>query len=176
MHWETPPGQRDGYLLSVHEEGLSSPARNLEAGKDSTNITLGRLAPGTCYLVEIWAVAGPYRSLPRNTSGCTGEHPQHPQVTQVGELQGAPGGMGSVFGGGLEGTVAFLLMLLACSHLLPLAAFLHQGAQGTLWVVVLAARGKQGFSGDFVSCSGLDLFFSNSYICLSLQFLLLRQT
>uniref|UniRef100_A0A8B9UNQ9 protein-tyrosine-phosphatase n=1 Tax=Anas zonorhyncha TaxID=75864 RepID=A0A8B9UNQ9_9AVES len=61
----------DGYLLSLHEEGLSSPARNLEAGKDSTNITLGRLAPGTCYLVEIWAVAGPYRSLPRNTSGCT---------------------------------------------------------------------------------------------------------
>ncbi|KAM9184859.1 receptor-type tyrosine-protein phosphatase V-like [Mergus octosetaceus] len=71
VHWETPPGQRDGYLLSVHEEGLSSPARNLEAGKDSTNITLGRLAPGTCYLVGIWAVAGPYRSLPRNTSGCT---------------------------------------------------------------------------------------------------------
>uniref|UniRef100_A0A8B9CEM2 protein-tyrosine-phosphatase n=1 Tax=Anser brachyrhynchus TaxID=132585 RepID=A0A8B9CEM2_9AVES len=71
VHWETPPGQRDGYLLSVHEEGSSSPARNLEAGKDSTNITLGRLAPGTCYLVGIWAVAGPYRSLPRNTSGCT---------------------------------------------------------------------------------------------------------
>ncbi|NXJ02412.1 PTPRV phosphatase, partial [Psophia crepitans] len=71
VRWETPPGQRDGYLLSMHEEGSSSPARNLEAGKDSTNVTLTRLAPGTCYLVGIWAVAGPYRSLPKNVTGCT---------------------------------------------------------------------------------------------------------
>ncbi|XP_009461579.1 PREDICTED: receptor-type tyrosine-protein phosphatase V-like [Nipponia nippon] len=71
VHWETPPGQRDGYLLSMHEEGSSAPARNLEAGKDSTNVTLARLAPGTCYLVGIWAVAGRYRSLPQNVTGCT---------------------------------------------------------------------------------------------------------
>ncbi|KAM6040979.1 receptor-type tyrosine-protein phosphatase V-like isoform 1-T1 [Theristicus caerulescens] len=71
VHWETPPGQRDGYLLSMHEEGSSAPARNLEAGKDGTNVTLARLAPGTCYLVGIWAVAGPYRSLPQNVTGCT---------------------------------------------------------------------------------------------------------
>ncbi|XP_074019431.1 receptor-type tyrosine-protein phosphatase V-like [Numenius arquata] len=71
VHWETPPGQRDGYLLSVHEEGSSAPARNLEVGKDSTNVTLARLEPGTCYLVEIWAVAGPYLSLPKNITGCT---------------------------------------------------------------------------------------------------------
>ncbi|NXI51844.1 PTPRV phosphatase, partial [Chloroceryle aenea] len=71
VHWETPPGQRDRYLLSMHEEGTSAPARNLEAGKESTNVTLTRLEPGTCYLVGIWAVAGPYRSLPKNTTGCT---------------------------------------------------------------------------------------------------------
>ncbi|NWY03882.1 PTPRV phosphatase, partial [Nothoprocta ornata] len=71
VHWETPPGQRDGYLLSVHEEDSSSSARNLDVGKDSTNITLAQLAPGTCYLVEIWAVAGLYRSLPKNVTGCT---------------------------------------------------------------------------------------------------------
>nr|XP_009930548.1 PREDICTED: receptor-type tyrosine-protein phosphatase V-like [Opisthocomus hoazin] len=71
VHWETPPGQRDGYLLSVQEEGSSAPARSLEAGKDSTNVTLAQLEPGTCYLVGIWAVAGPYRSLPKNTTGCT---------------------------------------------------------------------------------------------------------
>ncbi|XP_009708379.1 PREDICTED: receptor-type tyrosine-protein phosphatase V-like [Cariama cristata] len=71
VHWETPPGQRDGYLLSMHEEGSSAPARNLEAGKDSTNVTLAQLEPGTCYLVRIWAVAGPYRSLPKNVTGCT---------------------------------------------------------------------------------------------------------
>ncbi|KAM6044418.1 receptor-type tyrosine-protein phosphatase V-like isoform 2-T2 [Chlamydotis macqueenii] len=71
VQWETPPGQRDGYLLSMREEGSSSPARNLEAGKDSTNVTLAWLAPGTCYLVEIWAVAGPHRSLPKNVTGCT---------------------------------------------------------------------------------------------------------
>lgn len=75
MHWETSPGQRDGYLLSVHEEGSSAPARNLEAGKDSTNVTLAQLEPGTCYLFGIWAVAGPYRSLPKNITSCTGEHP-----------------------------------------------------------------------------------------------------
>ncbi|XP_063212685.1 receptor-type tyrosine-protein phosphatase V-like isoform X4 [Chroicocephalus ridibundus] len=71
VHWETSPGQRDGYLLSVHEEGSSAPARNLEAGKDSTNVTLTQLEPGTCYLVGIWAVAGPYRSLPKNITSCT---------------------------------------------------------------------------------------------------------
>ncbi|XP_064327986.1 receptor-type tyrosine-protein phosphatase V-like isoform X2 [Phalacrocorax carbo] len=71
VHWETPPGQRDGYVLSMHEEGSSAPARNLEVGKDSTNVTLAQLAPGTCYLVRIWAVAGPYRSLPKNITGCT---------------------------------------------------------------------------------------------------------
>lgn len=73
VHWETPPGQRDGYLLSVLEKGSSSPARNLELGKDSTNVTLTQLTPGVCYLVGIWAVAGAFRSLPRNTTGCTGE-------------------------------------------------------------------------------------------------------
>ncbi|NXN23203.1 PTPRV phosphatase, partial [Nycticryphes semicollaris] len=71
VRWETPPGQRDGYLLSVHEEGSSVPARSLEAGKDITNVTLAWLEPGTCYLVGIWAVAGPYRSLPKNITGCT---------------------------------------------------------------------------------------------------------
>ncbi|NXA54303.1 PTPRV phosphatase, partial [Nothocercus julius] len=71
VRWETPPGQRDGYLLSMHEEESSSSARNLDLGKDSTNITLAQLAPGTCYLVEIWAVAGLYRSLPKNVTGCT---------------------------------------------------------------------------------------------------------
>ncbi|NWH89953.1 PTPRV phosphatase, partial [Aegithalos caudatus] len=69
--WEAAPGQRDGYLLSVLEEGSSAPPRNLEAGKDSTNVTVPQLDPGTCYLVRVWAVAGPYRSLPENITGCT---------------------------------------------------------------------------------------------------------
>ncbi|NXR88981.1 PTPRV phosphatase, partial [Hypocryptadius cinnamomeus] len=71
VHWEAAPGQRDGYLLSVLQEGSSAQPRNLEAGKDSTNITVPQLEPGTCYLVRIWAVAGPYRSLPENITGCT---------------------------------------------------------------------------------------------------------
>ncbi|NWW71193.1 PTPRV phosphatase, partial [Climacteris rufus] len=71
VHWETSPGQRDGYLLSVLEEGSSAPPRSLEAGKDSTNVTVAQLEPGTCYLVGIWAVAGPHRSLPRNITSCT---------------------------------------------------------------------------------------------------------
>ncbi|XP_041345538.1 receptor-type tyrosine-protein phosphatase V-like [Pyrgilauda ruficollis] len=71
VHWEASPGQRDGYLLSVLQEGSSAQPRNLEAGKDSTNVTVPQLEPGTCYLVRIWAVAGPYRSLPENITGCT---------------------------------------------------------------------------------------------------------
>ncbi|XP_054032254.1 receptor-type tyrosine-protein phosphatase V-like [Dryobates pubescens] len=71
VHWETPHGQRDRYLLSVQEEGSAAPARSLEVGKDSTNLTLTRLEPGTCYLLGIWAAAGPYQSLPRNITSCT---------------------------------------------------------------------------------------------------------
>ncbi|NXF87610.1 PTPRV phosphatase, partial [Eubucco bourcierii] len=71
VHWETPPGQRDRYLLSVQEEGSFAPVKNLEVGKDSTNLTLTQLKPGTCYLVGIWAVAGPYHSLPKNITSCT---------------------------------------------------------------------------------------------------------
>ncbi|NXD45022.1 PTPRV phosphatase, partial [Copsychus sechellarum] len=71
VHWDTAPGHRDGYLLSLLEEGSSAPPRNLEAGKDSTNVTVPQLEAGTCYLVRIWAVAGPYRSLPENVTGCT---------------------------------------------------------------------------------------------------------
>ncbi|NXR30262.1 PTPRV phosphatase, partial [Zosterops hypoxanthus] len=71
VHWEAAPGQRDGYQLSLLQEGSSAPPRNLEAGKDSVNVTVPQLEPGTCYLVRIWAVAGPYRSLPGNITGCT---------------------------------------------------------------------------------------------------------
>ncbi|NXV58077.1 PTPRV phosphatase, partial [Molothrus ater] len=71
VHWEAAPGHRDGYLLSVLQEGSSARPRNLEAGKDSTNVTVAQLEAGTCYLVRIWAVAGPYRSLPENITGCT---------------------------------------------------------------------------------------------------------
>ncbi|XP_032936063.1 receptor-type tyrosine-protein phosphatase V-like isoform X1 [Catharus ustulatus] len=71
VRWDSAPGHRDGYLLSVLEEGSSAPPRNLEAGKDSTNVTVAQLEPGTCYLVRMWAVAGPYRSLPENVTGCT---------------------------------------------------------------------------------------------------------
>ncbi|XP_039554498.1 receptor-type tyrosine-protein phosphatase V-like isoform X5 [Passer montanus] len=71
VHWEAAPGHRDGYLLSVLQEGSSAQPRNLEAGKDSSNVTVPQLEAGTCYLVRIWAVAGPYRSLPENITGCT---------------------------------------------------------------------------------------------------------
>ncbi|XP_014114375.1 PREDICTED: receptor-type tyrosine-protein phosphatase V-like isoform X2 [Pseudopodoces humilis] len=71
VHWDTPAGHRDGYLLSVLQEGSSAPPRSLEAGKDSTNVTVPQLEPGTCYLVRIWAVAGAHRSLPENVTACT---------------------------------------------------------------------------------------------------------
>ncbi|NWY71114.1 PTPRV phosphatase, partial [Erithacus rubecula] len=71
VRWDPAPGHRDGYLLSLLQEGSAAPPRNLQAGKDSTNVTVPQLEAGTCYLVRIWAVAGPYRSLPENITGCT---------------------------------------------------------------------------------------------------------
>uniref|UniRef100_A0A8D2QJI1 protein-tyrosine-phosphatase n=1 Tax=Zonotrichia albicollis TaxID=44394 RepID=A0A8D2QJI1_ZONAL len=60
VHWEAAAGHRDGYLLSLLQEGSSTRPRNLETGKDSTNVTVAQLEAGTCYLVRMWAVAGPY--------------------------------------------------------------------------------------------------------------------
>lgn len=154
----------------MQEEGSSSPARNLEAGKDSTNVTLTQLAPGTCYLVGIWAVAGPYRSLPKNITGCTGEHPYHPQGTWVGALPGGPGiNVGTQ---GEEGPLPWLLPMLTCCHLLPLAASMYHESTELL----LVAWGKQDSSLEMAVCSEPDLFLSDSCVCLSSQFLLHQQT
>ncbi|XP_074920814.1 receptor-type tyrosine-protein phosphatase V-like [Chelonoidis abingdonii] len=71
VHWEAPAGQRDGYLVSVYEEGSLAAGRRVNVGKDSTNVSLAGLAPGSCYHVGISALAGPYSSDPQNVTGCT---------------------------------------------------------------------------------------------------------
>uniref|UniRef100_A0A8C4YG76 protein-tyrosine-phosphatase n=1 Tax=Gopherus evgoodei TaxID=1825980 RepID=A0A8C4YG76_9SAUR len=71
VHWEAPAGQRDGYLVSVYEEGSLAAGRHVNVGKDSTNVSLAGLAPGSCYHVGISALAGPYSSDPQNVTGCT---------------------------------------------------------------------------------------------------------
>uniref|UniRef100_A0A674J523 protein-tyrosine-phosphatase n=1 Tax=Terrapene triunguis TaxID=2587831 RepID=A0A674J523_9SAUR len=71
VRWEAPAGQRDGYLVSVYEEDALAAGRRVNAGKDSTNVSLAGLAPGSCYHVGISALAGPYSSDPQNVTGCT---------------------------------------------------------------------------------------------------------
>uniref|UniRef100_A0A452GN22 protein-tyrosine-phosphatase n=1 Tax=Gopherus agassizii TaxID=38772 RepID=A0A452GN22_9SAUR len=71
VHWEAPAGQRDGYLVSVYEEGSLAAGRRVNVGKDSTNVSLAGLALGSCYHVGISALAGPYSSDPQNVTGCT---------------------------------------------------------------------------------------------------------
>ncbi|XP_065448416.1 receptor-type tyrosine-protein phosphatase V-like isoform X6 [Chrysemys picta bellii] len=71
VRWEASAGQRDGYLVSVYEEGSLAAGRHVNAGKDSTNVSLAGLAPGSCYHIGISALAGPYSSDPQNVTGCT---------------------------------------------------------------------------------------------------------
>ncbi|EMP41015.1 Receptor-type tyrosine-protein phosphatase V [Chelonia mydas] len=71
VRWEAPAGQRDGYLVSVDEEGSLAARRCLNVGKGNTSVSLAGLAPGSCYHVGISALAGPYSSDPQNVTGCT---------------------------------------------------------------------------------------------------------
>lgn len=72
VQWKAPAGQRDNYMVSVSEEGAAAIQSHRHVGKTSTNITLEGLTPGTCYLIAVWALAGPYTSASRNITSCTG--------------------------------------------------------------------------------------------------------
>ncbi|XP_048353842.1 receptor-type tyrosine-protein phosphatase V-like [Sphaerodactylus townsendi] len=71
IQWMAPAGQRDSYMVSVSEEGPTATKSHISVEKTSTNITLERLTPGTCYLIAVWSLAGPYNSASRNSTGCT---------------------------------------------------------------------------------------------------------
>ncbi|KAM3840465.1 LOW QUALITY PROTEIN: receptor-type tyrosine-protein phosphatase V-like [Vipera latastei] len=71
VQWKAPAGQRDGYMVSVSKEGSTDTSNHMFVGKTSTNITIVGLAPGTCYLIAVWSLAGPYSSASRNCSACT---------------------------------------------------------------------------------------------------------
>lgn len=73
VQWKAPAGQRDGYMVSVSKEGSTDTSNHMFVGKTSTNITVVGLAPGTCYLIAVWSLAGPYSSASRNCSACTGK-------------------------------------------------------------------------------------------------------
>lgn len=74
LQWKAPTGQRDGYMVSVSEEGSVATRSHIAVEKTSTNITIMRLNPGTCYLIAVWSLAGPYNSASRNVTSCTGEY------------------------------------------------------------------------------------------------------
>ncbi|XP_070795994.1 receptor-type tyrosine-protein phosphatase V-like [Pituophis catenifer annectens] len=71
VQWKPPAGQRDGYMVSVSKEGSTDTSNHMFVGKTSTNVTIVGLAPGTCYLIAVWSLAGPYSSASRNSSACT---------------------------------------------------------------------------------------------------------
>ncbi|XP_077191214.1 receptor-type tyrosine-protein phosphatase V-like isoform X2 [Paroedura picta] len=71
VQWKAPAGQRDSYMVSVSEEGPAATRSHIPVEKTSTNITLVGLTPGTCYLIAVWSLAGPYNSASRNSTGCT---------------------------------------------------------------------------------------------------------
>ncbi|XP_042322212.1 receptor-type tyrosine-protein phosphatase V-like isoform X3 [Sceloporus undulatus] len=70
VQWKAPAGQRDSYMVSVSEEGATDTKRHMAVEKASTNITITGLTPGTCYLIAVWSLAGPYSSASRNDSAC----------------------------------------------------------------------------------------------------------
>ncbi|XP_007430100.1 receptor-type tyrosine-protein phosphatase V-like [Python bivittatus] len=71
VQWKAPAGQRDGYMVSVSKEGSTDTRSHMFVEKTSTNITIVGLTPGTCYLIAVWSLAGPYSSASRNSSACT---------------------------------------------------------------------------------------------------------
>ncbi|XP_066480776.1 receptor-type tyrosine-protein phosphatase V-like [Tiliqua scincoides] len=71
LQWKAPDGQRDGYMVSVSEEGSVTTRSHIAVEKASTNLTVMGLTPGTCYLIAVWSLAGPYNSASRNTTSCT---------------------------------------------------------------------------------------------------------
>nr|XP_060628473.1 receptor-type tyrosine-protein phosphatase V-like isoform X1 [Anolis sagrei ordinatus] len=71
VQWKAPTGQRDRYMVSVSEEGATDTKRHVAVEKANTNTTIMGLAPGTCYFIAVWSLAGPYSSASRNDTACT---------------------------------------------------------------------------------------------------------
>ncbi|XP_030077446.1 receptor-type tyrosine-protein phosphatase V isoform X2 [Microcaecilia unicolor] len=70
--WKTPAGDREGYLISLYNNGESTALRQLTVNSDSTNSTLVGLIAGSWYRVEVQAVSGQhYRSVSQNATACT---------------------------------------------------------------------------------------------------------
>lgn len=70
-HWSTPAGQRDFYLVTLREEEVGAPTRNISVGGDNGHVTFHGLSPGTQYSVQVTAVAGPYRASARSAAAWT---------------------------------------------------------------------------------------------------------
>uniref|UniRef100_A0A803TZJ3 protein-tyrosine-phosphatase n=1 Tax=Anolis carolinensis TaxID=28377 RepID=A0A803TZJ3_ANOCA len=78
VQWKAPAGQRDKYMVSVSEEGATDTKWHMAIEKANTNTTITGLAPGTCYFIAVWSLAGPYSSASRNDTACTRKSPAPP--------------------------------------------------------------------------------------------------
>ncbi|XP_029428450.1 receptor-type tyrosine-protein phosphatase V-like isoform X2 [Rhinatrema bivittatum] len=70
--WETPAGEREGYLVSLYKRGENSVMKQLIASRERSDITLTGLLAGSWYYVEVQAVSGQrYTSISQNATACT---------------------------------------------------------------------------------------------------------
>ncbi|XP_023564425.1 receptor-type tyrosine-protein phosphatase V [Octodon degus] len=70
--WAPAPGQREGYLVTWHQEGSQRALGGLvDLGPDNCSVALRGLVPGSCYTVSVQAWAGDLRSSPQRTHTCT---------------------------------------------------------------------------------------------------------
>ncbi|XP_029418032.1 receptor-type tyrosine-protein phosphatase V-like [Nannospalax galili] len=70
--WAQAPGQREGYRVTWHQNGIQrSPGSLVDLGPDDSSLTLKGLAPGSCYTVSAWAWSGNLSSNLQKIHTCT---------------------------------------------------------------------------------------------------------
>ncbi|NWX21360.1 PTPRV phosphatase, partial [Aegotheles bennettii] len=69
--WGAAAGGRDGYGLTLHHGHLGTVVATAKVGRDTHNYTFTGLAPGSKYMLEVVATAGPYWTPAGNVSNWT---------------------------------------------------------------------------------------------------------
>ncbi|XP_007939380.1 receptor-type tyrosine-protein phosphatase V-like [Orycteropus afer afer] len=72
ISWSPAPGQREGYMVTWHQEGSQKSLDNpVKLGPDNSSLALRALVPGSCYSLSLWAWAGNLNSSIQRTHACT---------------------------------------------------------------------------------------------------------
>ncbi|XP_053249683.1 receptor-type tyrosine-protein phosphatase V-like isoform X1 [Podarcis raffonei] len=86
--WGRSAGNQDGYVLTLYYAGSGTVASKTSVMKDATNFTFVGLNPGSKYLLEVAAVAGPYQIAAENVSDWT--YPWVPRKLSIKAEKGNP--------------------------------------------------------------------------------------